>query len=354
MAHVVAPGRDVMDLGDPDEHRRLFDARTLGRRGQRRRLYGGRSRRDGCGDRLAGQCPGPAGPGGRHAEAGLPLVHVSTDYVFDGPGPRPMSRPIRRRPARGLWRLQGGRRAGGAHGQSVGLVILRYGLGGQFPALLLELPEDDIATPRADRPPSCAVGPVRLSTSADRHRPVPLIRSPTGSWPTPHAPRGTYHFVNAGEASWHGWPRHLLTRRGLWPGRRPGRPRSRPRTIPPRRDAGQFPLSTQKICSVISRSPRGLGGRRSTTCLRPCLPAYLRGTLDEGHCPGRRRRHAPASGDAGDQQATAADLRQADDLLSDVGADAGRHQGNSDHLVAGDISQFAPVRRRLRTGRTVR
>ena len=45
----------------------------------------------------------------------------------------------------------------------------------------------------------------------------------------------------------------------------------------------------------------------------------------------RRRGYPPASHYPGHFQATAADLRQADDLLSVVGADAGRHPRYHDH-----------------------
>ena len=65
------------------------------------------------------------------------------------------------------------------------------------------------------------------------------------------------------------------------------------------------------------------------------------GGLDEGHHPGRRLRHQASPRDPGDQQAAAAGLRQADDLLPDVGPDAGADQRHPDHLVS---RRHRPVR----------
>ena len=54
----------------------------------------------------------------------------------------------------------------------------------------------------------------------------------------------------------------------------------------------------------------------------------------QGHHPRRRLRHAAVSGHAGRVEAAAAGLRQADDLLPAVDADAGRHPRHPAHLDA--------------------
>ena len=54
----------------------------------------------------------------------------------------------------------------------------------------------------------------------------------------------------------------------------------------------------------------------------------------EGDRAGRRERHPAAPDHAGRVQAAAAGLRQADGLLPALGADAGRHPGDPDHLHA--------------------
>ena len=62
-------------------------------------------------------------------------------------------------------------------------------------------------------------------------------------------------------------------------------------------------------------------------------------------------RHAAASDDAGRLQAAAADLRQADDLLSADDADARRHPRNPGHLdAAGSAAVPAAARRRRAMG----
>src|SRR5580693_3336806 len=66
--------------------------------------------------------------------------------------------------------------------------------------------------------------------------------------------------------------------------------------------------------------PTRPGGRM---CAPAATPANGWGQQHEGHRPGRWIRYAAASDDAGGVQAIAAGLRQADDLLSAVDADAG-------------------------------
>ncbi len=72
---------------------------------------------------------------------------------------------------------------------------------------------------------------------------------------------------------------------------------------------------------------------------------------DEGHHPGRRRRHPAAPGHACDQQAAAAGLRQADDLLPAVDADAGGHPRDpGHHHAARQAAVRATARRRQPVG----
>ena len=68
----------------------------------------------------------------------------------------------------------------------------------------------------------------------------------------------------------------------------------------------------------------------------------------QGHHSRGRVRHASVSGDAGRVEAAAAGLRQADDLLPAVDADARRHPGHPAHLDAGGHAALrtAPGRRR--------
>ena len=74
-------------------------------------------------------------------------------------------------------------------------------------------------------------------------------------------------------------------------------------------------------------------------------------TATQRHHPRRRLRHPAASGHAGDQQAAAAGLRQADDLLPAEHADAGRHPRHPDHQhAAGHAALRAAAGRRQPVG----
>ena len=70
-------------------------------------------------------------------------------------------------------------------------------------------------------------------------------------------------------------------------------------------------------------------------------------TRPKRHHPGRWGRNPAPSGHAGDQQAIAADLRQADDLLPAVHADPGRHPRHPADLDPGGHRRLpAPAGRR--------
>ena len=103
-------------------------------------------------------------------------------------------------------------------------------------------------------------------------------------------------------------------------------------------------LSDARRAGRPTRSSRLRRDRAATTASRParlaarrcarCARRHCWRTRHEGHHSRRRLRHAALSGDARGQQAAAAGLRQADDLLSAVDADAGRHPRDPDHLHA--------------------
>src|SRR5216117_257892 len=98
--------------------------------------------------------------------------------------------------------------------------------------------------------------------------------------------------------------------------------------------------------STPPRSSASWAGRRGRASppasARPCAGTSItrpgatrwRGARHEGHRPRRRRGNAPSPGDAGALEAASADLRQADDLLPAVDADARRHPGHPGHLEA--------------------
>ena len=109
----------------------------------------------------------------------------------------------------------------------------------------------------------------------------------------------------------------------------------------------------QEDRTVVSRQP-GLGSATLPAApTRTGLASNTEKAYDhpQRHHPRRRRRHPAASGHPVGLQATAADLRQADDLLPADHADAGRHPRHPDHLhPAGHPALRATARRWLALG----
>lgn len=144
------------------------------------------------------------------AARGLPLVHISTDYVFDGSGLQPWSvdSPTAPLGAYGRSKLTGEhgiRAVGGPH------VILRTSWvfsahGNNFLKTMLRLgAERDRLTIVADQ----VGGPTPAADIADACLAIArqLAAEPGKS--------GTYHFAGAPETSWAGFAREIFARAGL-------------------------------------------------------------------------------------------------------------------------------------------
>ena len=157
----------------------------------------------------------------------------------------------------------------------------------------------------------------------------------------------SHHFANAGEVSWKGFAEAIFD---LALGA--GRARSvaagatadwpAPAKRPHARHAGHRQARThlrrharpwrEAVAEIVAELQTEQRGRRHET----------------RHHPGRRLRHPAASPDPGGLQAAAAGLRQADDLLSAVGAAAGRRARDPDHHHAGGPGRLqAAAGRRL-------
>ena len=144
---------------------------------------------------------------------------------------------------------------------------------------------------------------------------------------------GTFHFAGA--------RRHQLARlrrgdHGAVPAAGPAGGRGACRSPPPtsrgRRRGRPTRCSTARQDRAgVAASSRGPGARPWPRSAASCGRRLTEGARDEGHRPGRRLGHAALPDDAGDQQAAAAGLRQADDLLPARDADAGRHPRDPDH-----------------------
>lgn len=131
--------------------------------------------------------------------AGIPIIHVSTDYVFDGRLDRPYREEDAARPASayGASKLAGELAVQAANPDSVILrtawvigvhrtnflkTMLRLGR----EKAELKVVADQIGCPTGSADIAMALQTVALKMMDD-----------------PQAPRGVYHFVNSGQASWH-------------------------------------------------------------------------------------------------------------------------------------------------------
>lgn len=161
----------------------------------------------------AGNCTGPANLAAACAETGIPLIHISTDYVFDGT-------------KRGPYREEDSVAPLGVYGQSkeagdravrealASHVILRtawvYSVHGHnFVKTMLRLADDrpvlrvvadQTGSPTAAADIAAAIAAIVQQVAADNRR-----------W-------GTYHFTAAGEVTWHGFAEAIFELAAPWRG----------------------------------------------------------------------------------------------------------------------------------------
>ncbi|HEU0153047.1 MAG TPA: dTDP-4-dehydrorhamnose reductase, partial [Arenimonas sp.] len=146
------------------------------------------------------------------AAAGIPLVHLSTDYVFDGSARRPLreSDPVAPLGAYGLGKWQGEEavRASGARHRILRLSWVYAARGGNFLLTMLRLArERGHLRVVADQ--------VGAPTAAHR-----IAAAIAGSLATAPEASGTWHLAADGECSWHGFAAAIFegaVARGLLP-----------------------------------------------------------------------------------------------------------------------------------------
>lgn len=195
---IHAPSRAELDLGDPEQIASLVASRpwaavinagayTAVDRAEEEVVAAWRA-----------NALGPAALAQAAAKAGTPIVHVSTDYVFDGR----LERPYRETDATGPLNVYGASKLGGeqavrtAHARHV---ILRTAwvvspTGSNFVKTMLRL--------GAERPVLRVVDDQRgCPTTADDIA-AALAAVAARLMDDPDAPAGTYHFVAQGEATW--------------------------------------------------------------------------------------------------------------------------------------------------------
>ena len=211
LGHVVAPGRGALDLADADGVRRAFrDAAPA--------LVVNTAAHTAV-DRAEGEpelarALNAAAPGilaEEAARAGVPIVHFSTDYVFDGAGSAPYVEDDATAPlgVYGRTKLEGEAAvaaAGGAH------LVLRtswvYGTRGHnFLLTMLRLArERDELRVVADQ-----VGaPTWSRMLAEATAAILAPFRAGGGWEIPREVSGVYHLSARGSTSWHGFAEAIL------------------------------------------------------------------------------------------------------------------------------------------------
>lgn len=161
----------------------------------------------------AANCTGPANLAAASAEAGIPLVHLSTDYVFDGTktGPYREDDPVNPLGVYGESKEAGDRaiRDAGSehvilrtawvysvHGHNFVKTMLR--LGAERP--LLRVVADQTGSPTSAADIAAAIRDIVRQIEAGKAR-----------W-------GTYHFAGAGAVTWHGFAEAIFELAAPWRG----------------------------------------------------------------------------------------------------------------------------------------
>jgi dTDP-4-dehydrorhamnose reductase len=195
---IHAPGRSELDLGEPAQISDVVASRPWAAIIN----AGGYTAVDRAEDDVVAawraNALGPAALAHAAAKAGAPIVHLSTDYVFDGR----LERPYRETDATGPLNVYGASKLGGelavrtAHARHV---ILRTAwvvspTGSNFVKTMLRL--------GAERPVLRVVHDQRgcPTTADDLAAAIRVVADRLMD--DPDAPAGTYHFVGQGEASW--------------------------------------------------------------------------------------------------------------------------------------------------------
>jgi dTDP-4-dehydrorhamnose reductase len=206
---VTCLGRDVADFGDPDAVRRAaagVEADAIVNAAAYTAVDRAESEEDLARTINAVSVGALAGVA---AERGLPFVHISTDYVFDGSGDRPWrpDDPVGPLGAYGRTKLEGERAAaaGGAHailrtswvfsahGANFVKTMLRLGAERERLAIVA----DQIGGPTPARGIAAACATIAGALARDRGL------------------SGTYHYAGAPETSWAGFARAVFAEAGL-------------------------------------------------------------------------------------------------------------------------------------------
>jgi dTDP-4-dehydrorhamnose reductase len=207
-AHVRlhAPDRATLDLTSRDAVARAFRATPFAAVINPAAYTAVDKAEDEVAEAFAANAMGPAILADATREAGIPLIHVSTDYVFDGsrPGARLEEDPVTPLGVYGASKLAGELAVRAGNPRSVVLrtawvfsphrnnfVKTMLRVGAANPVLKVVADQRGCPTSAADIAETLKIITLRLIEDAG-------------------APTGTYQFVNAGEATWHGFAQAIF------------------------------------------------------------------------------------------------------------------------------------------------
>lgn len=250
---IVAPGRDELDLADPEAIARAVAARPWAaviNSGAYTAVDKAES------DPVTAwrvNALGPAALAFATAQAAIPLLHVSTDYVFDGAKPAAY---LEGDPVAPLG-VYGASKEAGEQAVRAGNrrhVILRTAWvvsphGGNFIKTMLRLgaTRDELGVVDDQLGCPTSAGDIAETLIVVARRLIDEVAAPTG----------TYHFVNAGEATWCGFAREIFARAETH-GRKPPRVdaiTTADYPTPARRPANSR-LDTKKLTRDFGVTPR--------------------------------------------------------------------------------------------------
>jgi dTDP-4-dehydrorhamnose reductase len=203
---IVAPGRDQLDLGDPDSIAAFVAARPWAAVVNSGAYTAVDKAQTDPVTAWKVNALGPAALAWATAQAGIPLIQLSTDYVFDGAKTSPY---VENDPV-GPVSVYGASKEAGEQAVRTGNprhVILRTAwvvspYGGNFIKTMLRLAETRPQLSVVDDQHGCP------TTAGDIARALAAIVERI--FDDAAAPAGTYHFVNSGEATWCGFAREIF------------------------------------------------------------------------------------------------------------------------------------------------
>ena len=196
---VHAPPREELDLADPQSIEAMVGREAWACVINSAAYTAVDAAESDAGSAFLANCQGPAWLAQATANAGIPLIHVSTDYVFAGDASEPYREddPISPAGVYGASKAAGEMAVRTINPRSV---ILRTAWvlsahRSNFLKTMLRL--------AADRPALRVVSDQRGCPTSAADIAAALVTIATRHMGDVGAPAGTYHFVNSGEASWH-------------------------------------------------------------------------------------------------------------------------------------------------------